>query len=188
MASLELPKLNHDSRQTHSMSGTSGSVRLHPGRSRLVHSTAGNWDESVLAEYQAKCCLPGRHACAVHIAPRAARFGSSAQETLLVSCLLPPPGVGCWLPPQECGSTHRDLRSLPGLCRANQWGHTSLPAGVSRERAAGRVARPGTVYLGPIWSFKGWQGPMSISFLFKNSGSIIFWTGNKGSIMLWCRI
>lgn len=64
-------------------------------------STAGAWDESLLAEYQAAGYLMGQKVCVVHIAPDAARFGAPAQETLLIPCWLPHPNVGCWLPPQE---------------------------------------------------------------------------------------
>lgn len=76
-------------------------------------STAGAWDESLLAEYQAAGWLTGETVCTVHIAPDAARFGAPAQETLLIPCWLPKPNIGCWLPPQERVATHRHTGARP---------------------------------------------------------------------------
>jgi hypothetical protein len=63
-------------------------------------STAATWDESYMAEYQAACWLSASGCCTFSLAPDAARFGSPAQETLLIPCWMSTKTLGCWLPPQ----------------------------------------------------------------------------------------
>lgn len=63
-------------------------------------STACGWDEAFMAEYLAALRLAGNLVGTLSLAPDAARFGSPAQETIMMPCYIANLERSCWLPPQ----------------------------------------------------------------------------------------